>query len=426
MQKNWKRIWNGYVTWATAGFLGTDTFMRRLIIDKKRINIGTPEAPNCIPDLAGYFRDQMLALVRRKAPFAKQVHGGVAIGGKPLNVLFDNPEDLLKLLVSEKLVDPKHPRDSKLIALMQFEGPMYRVFSDKEQAVVLDWIELVDGDAYECIAALPDSPGGDPATEVMNLIARHAGQAMTAHGGITLTTRSGKQRPLASLFDQPSELMGALVASGWVSPGQPQRSFFLTRILQAGGPMQGIFSSAEITAVSDWIQAGAEMPSERSLMMAAATKASADFLHREADKAAVRGEAALDWHGIGALSAGAQAGTSPVNRSGVRGERSASEALPDFEALPVRSLARRESGSKQAVVRQPDEVQRFDSGSRANEPHLESRAALPARRAMTISGSSVRWSAGQSTVLARSFIPGMVEKPGRSRKPSVQIPGCDV
>ena len=99
------------------------------IIDKKRINIGTPEAPNCIPDLAGYFRDQMLALVRRKAPFAKQVHGGVAIGGKPLNVLFDNPEDLLKLLVSEKLVDPKHPRDSKLIALMQFEGPMYRVFS---------------------------------------------------------------------------------------------------------------------------------------------------------------------------------------------------------------------------------------------------------------------------------------------------------
>ena len=184
--------------------------------------------------------------------------------------------------------------------------------------------------------------------------------------------------------------------------------------------MQGIFSSAEITAVSDWIQAGAEMPSERSLMMAAATEASTDSSstakRTRQQFAAKRPLIGMGW----CTERRRAAGTSPVNRSGVRGERSASEALPDS------SLARRESGSKQAVVRQPDEVQRFDSGSRANEPHLESPPALPARRAMTISGSSVRWSAGQSTVLARSFIPGMVEKPGRSRKPSVQIPGCDV
>lgn len=267
VQKNWKRIWNGYVTWATVGFLGVDTFIRRLIIDKKRLNTGTPEAPKCFPDLAGYYRDQMLALVHKKAEVAKLVHGGVAIGGKPLNDLFDSPEELLDLLVSEKLVDPKHPRDSKLIALMQFEGPMYRVFSDEEQAVVLDWIESVDGDAYDCIEPLPSEPVGDPAAEMAKLIAHYASQAKTAHAGIILTTQGGEQRPLVTLFDQPQELMGALIASGWVIPGEPQRSFFLDRILKNGGPMQPFFSESEVTIVSDWIKAGAKISSERGLRL---------------------------------------------------------------------------------------------------------------------------------------------------------------
>ncbi len=72
---------------------------------------------------------------------------------------------------------------------------MYRVFSEKEQAVVLDWIESVDGDAYECIEPLPDAPGSDPAAEMMKLIARHASQAKTAHGGITLTTQGANKGP---------------------------------------------------------------------------------------------------------------------------------------------------------------------------------------------------------------------------------------
>ncbi|WP_168880241.1 iron-containing redox enzyme family protein [Rhizobium sp. P28RR-XV] len=215
VQRNWKRIWNGYVTWATVGFLGTDTFMRRLIIDKKKLNIGTPKEPSCVPDLAGFYRDQMLALVRKKAPFAKQVHGGVSLGGKPLNSLFDKPEELLNLLLTEGLVDPKHPRDSNLIALMQFEGPMYRVFSDKEQAVVLDWIESADGDAYDCIEPLPPDTDTDPAVEMEELISKYASQAQFAHASIKLTTQAGEQKPLATLFDRPAELMGALVASGW-------------------------------------------------------------------------------------------------------------------------------------------------------------------------------------------------------------------
>jgi hypothetical protein len=267
VQEIWNRIWNGYVGWKTIGFFGVDAFMRRLIIDKKRINIGTPAAPNCIPDLASYYKEQMLALVRRKAPVARQVHGGVAIGGTALNSLFDRPEKLLELLIKEKLVDAKHPRDSRLFALMQFEGPMYRVFSEEEQSVILDWIDSL-GNAYDCIEPLPDRPADDPATKMAEIIVNHASQARTAHAGITLTTQTGEHKALAELFDQPAELMGALVVSGWVSPGEPERSFFLTRILQNDGPMDGILAADEIATVTAWIQAGAEMPQDLDRLMA--------------------------------------------------------------------------------------------------------------------------------------------------------------
>ncbi len=268
VQENWNRIWNGYVGWKTIGFFGVDALMRRLIIDKKRINIGTPATPNCIPDLTAYYKEQVLALVRRKAPVARQVHGGVAIGGAALNGLFDKPEKLLEVLIEEKLVDPKHPRDSKLFALMQFEGPMYRVFSEDEQSVIMDWIESLGCNSYECADPLPDEPGDDPAAKMAEMIVNRASQAKTAHAGITLTTQSGEHKALAELFDQPAELMGALVVSGWVCPGESTRSFFLTRILQNGGPMDGVLTADEIATVEAWIQAGAEMPRDLGGLMA--------------------------------------------------------------------------------------------------------------------------------------------------------------
>jgi hypothetical protein len=268
VQENWTRIWNGYVGWKTIGFLGAEAAMRRLTIDKKRINIGTPAAPNCIPDLTSYYKERMLALISRKAPVARKVHGGVAIGGTALSTLFDRPAELLELLIKEKLVDPKHPRDSRLFALMQFEGPMYRVFSEEEQSVIMDWIESLEGNAYECLEPLPDETGDDPAARMAEIIVDRASQAQTAHAGITLTTQGGEHRLLAELFDNPGELMGALTVSGWVSPREPERSFFLTRILQNGGPMDAVFTPDEIATVTAWIRAGAEMPHDLDRLMA--------------------------------------------------------------------------------------------------------------------------------------------------------------
>src|SRR5262249_939865 len=67
VQVLWQRIWNGYVTWATVGSIGYNSVARRLVLDRKRINIGTVEDPNCWPDLVGFAKNEMLRLVGRKA-----------------------------------------------------------------------------------------------------------------------------------------------------------------------------------------------------------------------------------------------------------------------------------------------------------------------------------------------------------------------
>lgn len=145
---------------------------------------------------------------------------------------------------------------------------MYRVFSEEEQSVIMDWIESLGCNSYDCVEPLPDEPGDDPAAKMAELIVDRASQAKTAHAGITLTTQGGEHKALAELFDQPTELMGALVVSGWVCPGEPQRSFFLTRILRNDGPMDGVFTADEIATVEAWIQAGAEMPRDLDRLLA--------------------------------------------------------------------------------------------------------------------------------------------------------------
>jgi hypothetical protein len=296
VQRNWKRIWNGYVTWATAGFLALERVRRRLIIDKKRINVGTPEKPECFPDIAGHYKEQMIKLVQRKAPYAGQVHGGVVVGGKPLNSLFATPDLLLELLIKDGLVDPKHPRDSRLVELMRFDGPMYRVFSEAEQEVVLDWIESLEEAPYECIEPLPDTPAGDLPAKMAQVIVSHAAVAKLVHGGIVLTTMDGQQRPLAELFDTPAQLTGALKVCGWVVAGNPNRSFFLTRILQNGGPMENVLPDADVATVREWIRAGAELPTGGIPLPSEAAGADDGLRKAQSDFAAAR-----EFIGMGAV-----------------------------------------------------------------------------------------------------------------------------
>lgn len=141
-QGTWKRIWNGYVAWATLGGLGVEMQERAMQIDRKQINIGTSETPECWPDLGLWCRARMVRLVEHKAPEASQVHGLHKLGTTLLNTLFaSHPGDVPDLLRANGYIDIAHPRRSRFFQLIDFGGPMYRVFDDDERAVILDWIE---------------------------------------------------------------------------------------------------------------------------------------------------------------------------------------------------------------------------------------------------------------------------------------------
>lgn len=261
VQENWRRIWNGYVAWATAGFNGEGLEERRLLIDKKTINIGTPEAPDCFPKWSTFYRDRMIRLIQTKASAASQVHGRRMLGGVLLNDLFAKPEEMLDKLIASKSVDVDNPRQSKLFELMSFDGPMYRVFSEEEKNVILDWLESLSAKPQPCIEPLPDNPTGQPWPEAMaQLIANYARVAKRAHDKLTLPDAQGHPVAMVDLFDDPAELMQALVRGGWVVPGEPERSMFLTRIMGNSGPMDGVFAADDVETIMQWIAAGAALP----------------------------------------------------------------------------------------------------------------------------------------------------------------------
>ena len=88
VQDNWKRIWNGYVGWATSGFNPAGLAERRLVVDGKSLNVGSPEDPESFPDGKKHREERMADLIRRKAPYASRLDERVFLGGDPVGRLF--------------------------------------------------------------------------------------------------------------------------------------------------------------------------------------------------------------------------------------------------------------------------------------------------------------------------------------------------
>ena len=100
----------------------------------------------------------------------------------------------------------------------------------------------------------------DLANQVVQMITRIAPRALRAHDELTLPDASGKPVTLKSLFRAPRDLMAALIRGGWVIPEDPDRSMFIVAIIGTG-PMRGVLADADVQLLSDWITAGALIPS---------------------------------------------------------------------------------------------------------------------------------------------------------------------
>jgi photosystem II stability/assembly factor-like uncharacterized protein len=119
----------------------------------------------------------------------------------------------------------------------------------------------IDGNATTGMVARPGRTSPEElGAQVAAMITRYAPLAKRSHDELVLPGADEKPVTLKSLFNTPRELMAALVRGGWVIPGAPDRSMFLVAIIGTG-PMQSELAKADVDLLSEWITAGAVVPS---------------------------------------------------------------------------------------------------------------------------------------------------------------------
>ncbi|HWM58343.1 MAG TPA: LodA/GoxA family CTQ-dependent oxidase [Pseudonocardia sp.] len=249
VQAHWQRIWSGYVTWATTGTFGGDLAMHLLLFDGK------------LPDQRKtYAEQQMTAMITRKAPAARKSHGTVRLGDRLLNELFDDPPALMKALVTADWVDPGDPRGSRFFReLISFTGPMYKVFTEEDQNVILDWIESLDPSTED-----PTDPT-DIGSQVEQVLIKHTARAAAEprHDQFRLPRADQTTLTVREWFGQPpEELMAALARSTFITPGAVDTSPFFTEVVSLGGLMDRVLPAADVAVIRNWVTAGCPPPGQ--------------------------------------------------------------------------------------------------------------------------------------------------------------------
>ena len=107
------------------------------------------------PDLRQHAAAKMMALLRAKTPVAVQSHRRV----RWLTTAFKSgPEAVMQSLLDHGFIDIAHPGNSRLFEKTQFDGPMFKVFSDEDKATIIEWIESLRVAAPKAVHPEPGVP----------------------------------------------------------------------------------------------------------------------------------------------------------------------------------------------------------------------------------------------------------------------------
>jgi hypothetical protein len=225
VERAWRRVWTGYVAFGQIGTLGKD--LENLI-----------ENP---PSL----KQRMIEMIKSKASAGSRNHQKHVLGGALINELFAEPNQFLEIMVTSNLLTPGDWENSRLNQLIQFQtGPMFRVFSDDEIALLAD---------YTTSLSSPPKPApakGPPAAAAMEAV---ISQLKPQQGGVaghtehSLKDEAGVAHTIAWWFDQPQRAFMIALASPLnkvIAPGDPDQSLFLTHWIAPGGPMGSAFDGA--------------------------------------------------------------------------------------------------------------------------------------------------------------------------------------
>ncbi|OQX16370.1 MAG: hypothetical protein BWK73_04015 [Thiothrix lacustris] len=128
-QQQWQRIWTGLVVHAQLGERWMQSLHDALLKPTSR----TPH-------------QKMVALMHAKVPYARNLHRKRKVGGQLINDWFAqdpfDAEAFLKVLAASPYINVREPSKSLLLnRSINFGGPMFRIFTDDEQAVMLEWVE---------------------------------------------------------------------------------------------------------------------------------------------------------------------------------------------------------------------------------------------------------------------------------------------
>jgi len=214
--------------------------------------------PKPHPDYRQHFRGRMTRLVEQKAYAAAPIHKGRRLGGVDLGELFSRPAELVDKLEKSPLINIDHPRDSLFFELTGFNGPMYKIFTEEEKDVILDWIESLQPSVSPPNLPTPVDPL-QAAVAMKSLIEQLAPRAKEepSHFGNLFPDESGNPIDLTEWFDNPRGLMAALKRQpNWVIPGNAAESFLFMQFI---GPMS-ILGNDVIKVVREWIDSGATLP----------------------------------------------------------------------------------------------------------------------------------------------------------------------
>ena len=253
LQRQWRRIWNGYVCFRTTGNLGQD------LADK----LGHPAS----------LTSQVLDMIQRKQPFGAMNHGSKRLGPNLINDWFDDPAGFLQELVTSGMLVPGDPDGSPFFNLLRFSGPMYKIFTDDEIKLWTDWTRS----AQATVPAQPDqSDAGQAMVKLVDTLRDRAqGNAGHLTNQLTGPDPSNPGQPVTltvdAWFQQPTTaFMQAIAneANGWVKKGNAASSRFIAELMSGAHPMavalQGVApGSAHKTWRSiaiDWVNSGCPIP----------------------------------------------------------------------------------------------------------------------------------------------------------------------
>jgi hypothetical protein len=177
-------------------------------------------------------------------------------------------------LVDHGMIVGGDPDNSPFFRLLAPDGPMYKIFTDAEIETWRTWARSLP---VVKATPLPLTPAERMAHLIDTMRRRQQGQP--AHEAMKLTgpdpsdPRQLVSQPVAWWFRQRTEAFMQALAhedSGWITPGDAQRSSFVTDLLHGdnvmaktlGAVAPGTDGLTWATIAIEWIDAGCPLPAQ--------------------------------------------------------------------------------------------------------------------------------------------------------------------